>query len=403
MCRPIRWFGSMALIASVACQPSRVVDAPHKPPIDTSSTQPFPSYEMIDLGSLGSPVGIDSLGRVYADISDSAGHRMRRWDRGTITEVVIPSGFYALSRNGLFGAGSVCPHASGTCTLFFLHDGTVAPLETGDPVYAEESVIRFVGDDGTVIGAVQETSQAKSQTGTAVLWRHGARHDLEAIDSLHPLIAARMINARGQVIGVSYDAQFRHSVPYLWQDGVARDLGSLFDQSCAAQPDASCGGTASWINGPGDIVGWSVSPTGLERAVIWRGGGAVQDLGLFPGQSTSAEYIDDQGDIWGFGGPNRWWAIVGGVQYDPGAPAGVPSQPARMNQRGDVVGYVGESGADSHGHAFVWRKGTMLDLGLGPAGSQRSSALYINDRGDVVGAYVNAQGQPGIVLWRVSN
>lgn len=403
MCRPIRWFGSIALIASVACQPSRVA-APHKPPTDTSSTQPFPSYEMIDLGSLGSPVEIDSLGRVYAYISDSAGQRILRWDRGTITEVGIPGGFPSLSRSGLFGAGSVCPHESETCTLFFLHDGTVAPLETGDPVYAQESAIRFVGDDGSVIGAVQERSHANWQTGTAALWRHGARHDLEAIDSLHPLIAARMINAAGQVIGVSYDTSFRHSVPYLWQNGVARDLGSLFDQSCAAQPDTSCGGTALWINSRGDIVGWSVSPTGLERAVIWRDGGAVQDLGLFPGQSTFVEYIDDQGDMYGFAGSNKWWAIVGGVQYDPGAPAGVPSHPERMNQRGEIVGYVGDAGTPGlHPHAFVWRKGKMLDLGVGPAGSQSADALHINDRGDVLGVYLNAQGQPGIVLWRVSN
>ena len=43
----------------------------------------------------------------------------------------------------------------------------------------------------------------------------------------------------------------------------------------------------------------------------------------------------------------------------------------------------------------------MTDLGTGPDGAQFTAAYFINDRGDVLGAYL--QGQQRLVLWRATN
>ena len=67
-----------------------------------------------------------------------------------------------------------------------------------------------------------------------------------------------------------------------------------------------------------------------------------------------------------------------------------------INERGQVVGY---SANDESGeiHAFFWQSGTMIDLGT--LGGSLTIALSINERGQIVGESNTALGEVHAVLW----
>ena len=71
-----------------------------------------------------------------------------------------------------------------------------------------------------------------------------------------------------------------------------------------------------------------------------------------------------------------------------------------INRQDQVIGYSDLPG-DTTFHSFLWSKETgMKDLGTLPAPFDEASlALGINDRGDVVGAALNASFFPTAVLW----
>lgn len=391
----------LCLIATFACSPDSLVEpSRNNPAIAAASTAPQTTadYEMIDLGLLGSPGRIDKKGTVYA-LSRDANFQTHivRWEDGVVTDLGAIPGAAGFSENGVFAAGAPCDHESDTCSFFLFHDGAVTALETGGTAYRDGSAITFVGDDGSVVGRVANWDQYLAGTFTAFLWQDGARRELQPIDAQLPLIYTANMNKHGQLVGTNTDVYRTRIRPYLWENGVARDLGSPFDDQCAAS-QVPCGARALWINKNGDVVGYGNDPSGNSEGVIWRQSGRAEELGVFPGQITLPEFINDRGDIWGFGGPQHWWVLKDGVLYGPGAPAGSFTQPAMMNERSELVGYL--FGADRKNHAFVWRNGQMTDLGLGPEGSQFVNGITINERGEILAAYMSTAWQQGIVVWR---
>jgi probable HAF family extracellular repeat protein len=87
-------------------------------------------------------------------------------------------------------------------------------------------------------------------------------------------------------------------------------------------------------------------------------------------------------------------AAVTGVDIDPGH---ADSWPTAVNDRNEVVG--GHTVSDQT-HGFVWRDGTVTDLGT-LAGGDYSLAEAINRNGDIVGESGSYTGPGGIhaVLW----
>lgn len=382
-----------AFIAMTACSKTNPID-----PSDADSISPTTRYEMIDLGLLGSSgIGygmIDAQGRVTAYGTGSDGLHVYRWQNGISSDLgALPGGgSIAFSPRGLV-AGTACSHENDTCTFFLFNEGTVSTLETGGVAYGSESGVHAVTDDGTVIGAVQYRDRV-----AGVLWQNGARTELPALDGVHVKVYPGAMNTREQLIGQAFDENRNQARPYLWQQGVARDLGGLFDKPCS-EASPSCGSAQiSAINDQGDVVGQSWSDVDSGRAVVWSRGGAPQDLGIFPGRFTMAQGLNQRGDIFGFGGPDHWWVVLDGTLWTPGNPAGVSSHPNRMSELGDVIGWLRVN--DGPAHSFVWHRGQITDLGPGPAGSQFGEAISINEHGEILGVYLNKDSRQGLVLWR---
>ncbi|NLU79666.1 HAF repeat-containing protein [Micromonospora sp. HNM0581] len=82
---------------------------------------------------------------------------------------------------------------------------------------------------------------------------------------------------------------------------------------------------------------------------------------------------------------------------DLGTLGGAASAATATNDRGTVVGW--SMTADGARHAFLWRHGTMTDLGVLP-GHVESTAVDVNERGEVVGTSTGPELVTRAVLWR---
>lgn len=81
---------------------------------------------------------------------------------------------------------------------------------------------------------------------------------------------------------------------------------------------------------------------------------------------------------------------------DLGTLGGGTSSAIDINEKGQVVGWSYNSSGDEH--AFLWKKGTMIDLGTLPDDT-RSVANGINNQGQVVGASYAYSGDEHAFIW----
>ena len=179
---------------------------------------------------------------------------------------------------------------------------------------------------------------------------------------------------------------------FLWQDGAARDLGTL------SGPSLAVGGPSSrpWaINDDGVIVG-----TSNGRAVLWRNG-VISDLGSPRGKVAKAAALNDRGQVVGSivtsAGYEHASLWQNGAMRDLGTLGGklTYSYANAVNQQGQIIGQCyGASG--SLQRAFVWQNGVMSDLTLG---GPYSNAVAINERGQIIGRSTTRNGDRHAVLW----
>jgi probable HAF family extracellular repeat protein len=205
----------------------------------------------------------------------------------------------------------------------------------------------------------------------------------------------------------------------LWKDRQIVDLGTLGGNQSLAHA----------INNRGQIAGWSLNQTPAEtniwedypfplgtqqRAVLWNNG-VIQDLGTLGGPSAWAMELNEQGQVIGqsftdvlgkrrtsVGGytwsrPFAAFVWENGKMVDLGNLGGTFNVPVRINNKGQVIGFMSTKG-DSSFHPFLWDKGMLKDLGtFGGSGGQANA---INDAGEIVGGANQVNGAFRAFLWR---
>ena len=194
-----------------------------------------------------------------------------------------------------------------------------------------------------------------------------------------------------------------------WKDGVSTDMGSL--------PGLGSFSFPYWINDRGDSVGSStnglVDPlTGYPqlRGVLWKHG-KIFDLGTLGGTVSSANAINNRGDVAGgslnttpdadsaalfylppFPVATQVRAVLwrNGVMHDLGTlGTGNNAIASFVNNPGQVAGMSAtNTSADSATgnlaqHPFFWDEGKMVDIGT--LGGTSGGPWFMNDRGQVVG------------------
>ena len=241
-----------------------------------------------------------------------------------------------------------------------------------------QAIAGYVNNNGAVVGV---STLAADTTIRGFLWNGDSLIDLGSLPA-GPNVNAFNANGRLQISvgadGASTDHDANacfcpsnldcHTV--LWQNGTLTDLGTLGGNSSAAQ----------WINNQGQIAGISqikaTDPNGnfacgsgpgnqIHRAFLFQDG-KFQDLGTLGGGNAAALAINDRGQI--SGGSELTTSI------DP------------------TVGFVPD-------HAFLWSKGAMTDLGT--LGGKFSLGIFVNNQGAVVGfsTLIGEQHAHGF-LWR---
>jgi len=157
------------------------------------------------------------------------------------------------------------------------------------------------------------------------------------------------------------------------------DIGSL---------GGSVKGVPEGLNDHGDVVGWSETPTSqLSHAFLYHRG-TMTDLGTLGDGYSVAHDINDRRQVVGeflVGALSHAFLRSGGVMHDISTLGGPLSVANGINDHGHVVGGSQLNDGATY-HAFVYRHGVMHDLD--PLGTyQYSSALRINDKGQIAGAY----------------
>jgi probable HAF family extracellular repeat protein len=356
-----------------------------------------------------------------------------RWTSGALIDLgALPGGGSSASTwitpndliAGLSETGGTDPLFSGLPTVHAVlwQNGRITDLGTL-PSGGYESEANAVNSRGQVVGAALNTvPDANSMAlGTywlfgipygyqtrAFLWEKGVMRDLGTLGTGSDAQAI-LINDAGQVVGWSYVSSnespfcvtgFLATDSFIWdrQDGM-KDLGSL-------------GGTctlATALNNYGEVVGASnLTGDQKQHAFLWEHG-SMQDLGgSLGGDYTGAYAMNDAGEVVGY-------AFLPG---DTTFHAALWSHPGKMTDIG-VVGNdtcssagsinvrtqaVGESAPDcnfDNARAFLWERGSLINLN---ALIPHRSALYlqyaenINDRGEIVGTGLDAQGNGHAVL-----
>ena len=248
--------------------------------------------------------------------------------------------------------------------------GNLAGGAASDRIYAND-----LNDSGLIVGGITDNF---GQNSRAVTWNSSGVASLLPTPSGSVYSFANGINANGQIVGVSYDANWQASV-LLWSNGGYTNLGLL---------PGDYDGVANAINEQGRVVGNS----GFISAVSWNNG-SLSNLGVLPGFETSSA-ADINSNDWvvgnshtesgGFGASDAATLWHDGQKIDlgwlPGATAG--SVASAINDLNQIVGTSFTH--DSHSKATLWQNSQIIDLG-GLPGAARYGATDINNLGQIVG------------------
>jgi uncharacterized membrane protein len=199
---------------------------------------------------------------------------------------------------------------------------------------------------------------------------------------------ATSINARGQIVGRWTDSAGTNHSYLRAPDGKF----TLFDpvSPCIISdfPTVPHG-----INDLGDLVGRCFNAGGKELGWLLRHDGTFRILDD-PAQSTTdawlptnrdlivGDYSDGSGFVHGY----TWTEAEGFVTVDfPGSQTGLRA----INGRGDITGIYSTDGFRLHG--FLLRKGVFTTVDF-PDSDDNGGTLVINDRGLMVGDYIDVNG-----------
>jgi len=354
------------LAAATACNDGLPPTHPTPPNADAAATS-SPSYQILDLGTLGGDVSqatsLNDSGQVagWSKIdSDYQGPRHAfLWTKGAMQDLGTLGGCCsradAVNLAGQVAGGSVT--AAGEWHAFLWTAGQMQDL---GPASRNPTATVHLNDAGQVAWTAGDPGATR-----AMLWSGGVAQDLGTLGGASAVVGG--INQSGAVAGSSDAPTPQHRDAFLWTPGAGmQDLGNLGDLM-----------SSFGLNARGEVVGLSIANPSSPSYHAWVWDGTqLADLGALSSYSAFG---------YGFAVNNRGEVLVQQVLWDNGTPSSVSIGTITMNQRGIVAGQI--SVAREVDHAAVWQDGQVTDLGapntLGDPAS--SFPAGINAGADVAG------------------
>ena len=339
-------------------------------------------YKLIDIGTLGGPASYYSTQGVGSLILN---------EQGTVAgygDTSQPDPYYPLC----FDNDCYLGHA------FRFQDGVLTDLGALPPGI-NNSGISAINGRGWIVGYSQNgviDPVGNFPTVHATLWTERTLTDIGTLGTGY-LSGANYVNDSGQIVGQStintdpdpYSFLGTSFHTFVWQNGVMRDIGTL------GGPDA--GPSQGGINQRHDLIAGSSyinsipNPgTGIptQDPFLWQNG-VMTDLGSLGGTIGGAQVANNRGQV--IGGSNLAGDVIShaffwdrGVMTDLGTLGGDNVTAYWLNDAGEVVGYA-DTATSGISHAFLWKQGTIRDLGQ--VGTDPcSKARAINSQEQIVGS-----------------
>jgi len=308
-----------------------------------------------------------------------------------------------------------------SCFKKMLSLSAIAVLLTGGVVPAHAfsySIVKLDGPDGSAFtakginnrGQIVGASVATDGSFYATLLTVNGAMNLGTQGRLGSV--ATGINDRGQVVGYSYMNHARYEArAFLWSNGVMQDLenpGGEYARFTSSQAVA--------INNRGQIVGDAINPnSGSDQvqAIFWANGSAGSAQTLPDELSSKAYAVDNHGRAAGVLINNdsgvshaAFWnnGVVQRLEVLPPVKWDTLSSALDINDRGQVVGLI-----SGHLGPTLWTDGVAQDLGTlaGAAGGVNgyggARSFYLNNPGQLAGYSMSADGSNHATLWSGGN
>jgi probable HAF family extracellular repeat protein len=349
-------------------------------------------YKLVVIGTLGGPQSFGDGGHGAANINSKG-------MAAGVADTAIPDPFYPLYNPGfagLIGLDRYIYHG-------FIARGSTL-IDLGGLPGGTDSEVSYLTENGLVSGQALDGSIDPIlglQAQKAVAWIAGRIINLGTLGGYES--GAGRMNSRGQVTGYAQNAiPDPFSIIYFQFSGGQFSNGTqtrafLWDEKRGMQDIGTLGGPdaiAPYINERGQIVGFSYTnstpnpTTGIptQDPFLWENGKMI-DLGTLGGTNGGPGDLNNGGQVTGTSNlagdhlshPFLWTAP--GPMRDLGTLGGPTGQGNAINEAGEVVGFADTSNST---HGFLWRNGTMTDLGT-LDGDCFSGAWGINAQTQIVG------------------
>jgi probable HAF family extracellular repeat protein len=342
----------------------------------------LPRYGVVDLGTLGGSysiaVAINNKGWITGDanLSGDTARQGSLWQGDANIDLGTLGGSYsrsqAVNERGQVVGGAesflnddlnegFCgfPTAS-VCVPFVWQDNDIAPLKT----LGGSNGIAFDINNRGLIGGVAEDLTVDSTCGNPelhsepVLWQGGNIRQLPTVLG-DPDGFVQAVNNKGEAAGGSgqcWAEPFFSLHAVLWRNGKATNLGSLGGTLFTAPSAISEEGQVVGSSDTAGDAGFFVGPFTNAHGFLWQHG-AISDLGTLPGDGNSfGQGINNKGQAVGIGSRAILWQNGIAIDLNTLVP-GPPFSPLYLlqaygiNDRGEVVGFGVD--ADGEGHAFL--------------------------------------------------
>jgi probable HAF family extracellular repeat protein len=199
------------------------------------------------------------------------------------------------------------------------------------------------------------------------------------------------VNDAGRIVGAEREADGTHRA-------VTGDRNSLAFVDATGPLAAAQQSWAFSINRLGDIAGEYIDASGVHHGYVMHAGGAFEMIDYPQASSTAAYGVNGDGHVIGVysdaAGAAHAFTLRNGRYRNADLPGAIQTVPLSIDDEDEIVGQYTKT-PDTTGYGFLQRRGGHVELFSAP-GAPAESTFYIsiNNQHRILGTWYDADGNP---------